>query len=46
MAQVSLLIIYQRTMKATLFWLPHMPWVAGWLRQNPQADMAKQKIFC
>jgi hypothetical protein len=38
MAQVSLLIIYQQTMKATAFWLQHMQQVAGWLRQILQAD--------
>jgi|WetSurMetagenome_2_1015567.scaffolds.fasta_scaffold89585_1 hypothetical protein len=38
MAQVSLLIIYQQTMKATAFLPLHMVQVAGWLRLIPQAE--------
>jgi hypothetical protein len=37
MAQPPLLIIYQRALRATAFWLMHQPQVAGWLWSNPQA---------
>jgi hypothetical protein len=45
MAQVCLLIIYQRILRAAVFWLLHMPWVAGWLRLIPQADSKGKKFF-
>jgi hypothetical protein len=38
MAQVSLLIIYQQTMKATAFLPQQMVQAAGWLRLNLQAE--------
>jgi hypothetical protein len=41
MAQVSLLIIYQQTLRVAAFLLLHLPQVAGWLRQKLQAE---QKI--
>jgi hypothetical protein len=44
MAQVPLLIIYQWAMRTIAFLLQHVPQVAGWLRHNPQADIAKQKV--
>jgi len=31
-------------MKATAFWLLHLPQAAGWLRHFPQADTSKQKF--
>jgi hypothetical protein len=40
-----LLIIYQWTLRATLFLLLHLPQVAGWLWTKPQADTPKQKII-
>jgi hypothetical protein len=46
MAQVCLLIIYQRALMAIAFWLLHMPQVAGWLRLILQAEGAKQKVCC
>jgi hypothetical protein len=45
MEQPPLLIIYQRAMRAVVFWLLHMRQVAGWLRQKLQADTQKQKTF-
>jgi hypothetical protein len=40
-----LLIIFQQTTKATAFWLLHPPQVAGWLRQNPQAEQKLKVMF-
>jgi hypothetical protein len=45
MARPPLLIIYQRAMKAAVFWLLRLPWVAGWLRLIPQVDAKGQKKF-
>jgi hypothetical protein len=41
MAQVSLLIIYQRAWLAIVFLILHLIWVAGWLRQKPQAEQTQ-----
>jgi hypothetical protein len=45
MVQVSLLIIYQRAMRATAFWLLHLPQFAGWLRQKPLAEQLKLRML-
>jgi hypothetical protein len=43
MARPPLLIIFQRTFRATVFLLLHLPHNAGWLRQILQAEKQKQE---